>query len=162
MKCLHLHYQKQLYIKVKKTRGKYCQDIVIKKREICKLILQPSPKWCSMKKPEVFYEKRCSCKLHQNHRKTSVPESLFLIKSQTRGHRCFPANFCEISKNTLFTEHLWPIVSNFICGVFFIFSIIKKFRLKKSGFVRKMSTSGKPTLLSRNCGEKKSRNTFYF
>ena len=44
-KCLYVHYQKQLYVKVKLTRGKYCQDIVIKKREFCYLILQLLPKW---------------------------------------------------------------------------------------------------------------------
>ena len=27
--------------------------------------------------PEVFYEKRCSCKFHKIYRKTPVPESLF-------------------------------------------------------------------------------------
>ena len=30
-KCLYVHYQKQLFIKVKLTRGEYCQDIAIKK-----------------------------------------------------------------------------------------------------------------------------------
>ena len=34
-KCLHVNYQKQLYIKIKLTRGKHCQDIDIKKREFC-------------------------------------------------------------------------------------------------------------------------------
>ena len=29
----HARYQKQLYIDVKFTRGKYCEDIVIKNRE---------------------------------------------------------------------------------------------------------------------------------
>ena len=27
-------------------------------------------------------------------------------------HRCFPMSFCEISKNTFFTEHLWTSASN--------------------------------------------------
>ena len=89
-------------------------------------------------------------------------QSLFFNKVAYPRAQVFSRKFCEISKNTLFTEHLWTIVSNFICGVFFIFSIIKKFRLKKSGSVRKMSTSGKPTLLSRNRAEEKSRNTFHF
>ena len=35
MKCLYVHYQNQLYIKIKAKRRKYCQDIVIKKREFC-------------------------------------------------------------------------------------------------------------------------------
>ena len=36
--------------------------------------------------------------------------------------------------------------SDFICGVFFIFSIIKNFRHEKSRLVRKRSISGKPAL----------------
>ena len=36
--------------------------------------------------------------------------------------------------------------SDFICGVFFIFSIIKNFHHEKGRFVRKKSTSGKPAL----------------
>ena len=43
--------------------------------------------------PEVFYVKRCSQKFYKNHRKTPVPEP------------------CEISINTLFTEHLWKTAS---------------------------------------------------
>ena len=40
-KCLYVQkcLYEQLYIEVKLTRGKYCQDIVIKKREFCLLIL---------------------------------------------------------------------------------------------------------------------------
>ena len=34
-----VHYQEQLYIEVKLTRGKYCRGFVIKKREFCALIL---------------------------------------------------------------------------------------------------------------------------
>ena len=37
-------------------------------------------------------------------------------------------------------------VSDFICGVFFIFSIVKNFRYEKGRFVRKKSTSVKPAL----------------
>ena len=55
----------------------------------------------------------------------------------------FSSEFCKISKNTFFTEHLWMTASDFICGVLFIFSIIKNFRHKKSCFVRKKLTSGK-------------------
>ena len=36
--------------------------------------------------------------------------------------------------------------SDFICGVFFIFSIVKNFRYEKGRFVRKKSTSVKPAL----------------
>ena len=81
-------------------------------------------------------------------------QSLFLNKvtglraatllKQKFWHIFFSCEFCEISKNTLFTEHLWTTASDLICGVFFIFSIIKNFRHEKSRFVRKRSTSGKP------------------
>ena len=54
----------------------------------------------------------------------------------------FPVNFFEIPKNTLFIEHLWITAFDFVCGVFFIFSIIKNFRHEKRRFVRKKSTSG--------------------
>ena len=64
------------------------------------------------------------------------------IKKETPA-QVFSCEFGEISKNTLFTEHLCTTASDFICGVFFIFSIIKNFRLEKSRFVRKKSTSGK-------------------
>ena len=47
----------------------------------------------------------------------------------------FPVNFFETSKNTLFIEHLWIIAFDFVCGVFFIFSIIKNFRHEKSQLV---------------------------
>ena len=45
-KCLYVQkcLYEQLYIEVKLTRAKYCQDIVKKKREFCLLILLPSLK----------------------------------------------------------------------------------------------------------------------
>ena len=43
--------------------------------------------------PEVFYEKRCSWKLHKIHRKTPVPESLLWKKRLW--HMCFPVNFAK-------------------------------------------------------------------
>ena len=49
----------------------------------------------------------------------------------------FSCEFCKISKNTFSTEHPWMTASDFICGVFFIFSIIKNFRHEKSCLVRK-------------------------
>ena len=58
----------------------------------------------------------------------------------------FSSEFGKLSKNPIFTEHLYTTASDFICGVFFIFSIIKNFHLKKSHFVRRKSTSEKPTL----------------
>ena len=47
----------------------------------------------------------------------------------------FSCEFGEISKNTLFTEYLCMTASDFICSVFFIFSIIKNFHLEKSQLV---------------------------
>ena len=45
-KCIYVHYQKQLYIKVTLTRGKYCRDIIIKNENFanlyCSLLLRRS------------------------------------------------------------------------------------------------------------------------
>ena len=57
-------------------------------------------------------------KFHKIHRKTPLPEPLFnkvaaldnFIKKETLAH-VFSCEFCEISKNTFFTEHLWTTVS---------------------------------------------------
>ena len=49
--------------------------------------------------PEVFYEKRCSEKFHKN---SGLQQN---IKKETLAH-VFSCEFCEISKNTFFTEHL--------------------------------------------------------
>ena len=65
------------------------------------------------------------------------------IKKETLA-QVFSCEFCEISKHTLFTEHLWTTASDFICGLLFIFSIIKNFRHEKCRFVREKSTSEKP------------------
>ena len=90
-----------------------------------------------------------------NSQENTCARASFLINSQawalqlylkkTLAH-AFSCEFCEISKNILFIEHLWMTASDFICGVFFIFSIIKNFRHEKRRFVRKKSTSGKPAL----------------
>ena len=45
-------------------------------------------------------------------------------------HMCFPVNFTKFLL-------LWTTASDFTCGVFFIFSIIKNFRHEISRFVRK-------------------------
>ena len=50
--------------------------------------------------PEVFYKIRCSYKFCKIRRKTSVPDSLFLIKLQASGR-------AAVSINSFFTEHLW-------------------------------------------------------
>ena len=69
--------------------------------------------------PEVFYEKRCSYKFHKIYRKTPVPKSLFAKDSGT-GVSC---EFCEISKNAFFTEHLWetsPVCLSFCYDIIFV------------------------------------------
>ena len=40
----------------------------------------------------------------------SLPQPATLLKKRL-WYRCFPVNFCEISKNTFFTEHLWTTPS---------------------------------------------------
>ena len=71
----------------------------------------------------VFNEKRCPEKFRKIHRKTPVQESLLLIKLQARPAtllnnfikketlaQVFSNEFCEISKNTFFTEHPWRLL----------------------------------------------------
>ena len=48
-----------------------------------------------------FFKKSCSWKFHKIHRKTPV----------------FFCEFCELSKNSFFTEHLWATASE---GDFFL------------------------------------------
>ena len=51
--------------------------------------------------PEVFCNKRCSKKFHKIHRKTPVPESLFLLKKRLL-HRCFPVNFVKFLRTPFY------------------------------------------------------------
>ena len=60
--------------------------------------------------PEVFCKKRCSYKFHKIHRKT--PEACNFIKKESLA-QVISCEFCEISKTTFFTEHLWATVSVF-------------------------------------------------
>ena len=68
--------------------------------------------------PEAFCKKICSWKFHKIHRKTPVPETFFnkvaarlwpqacnFIKKETLV-QVISCEFCEISKNTFFTEHI--------------------------------------------------------
>ena len=41
---------------------------------------------------------------------SSEPEACNFIKKETLAH-VFPCQFCQISKNTFFTEHLWATAS---------------------------------------------------
>ena len=54
--------------------------------------------------------------MYKFHRKTPLPEPLFLIKLQVWGlqlfkkrdwHRCFPVNFVKFLRRPFFKEHLW-------------------------------------------------------
>ena len=56
--------------------------------------------------PEVFHVKRFSYKFHKIHRKTLVPEACNFIEKETLA-QVFSCEFCEISKNIFFTDHLW-------------------------------------------------------
>ena len=71
-------------------------------------ILQKQP-------PELFYEKRCSYKLHKIHKKTPVPESFFNKIADLRAatllkkklwHRCFPVNFAKCLRTRYFKTTL--------------------------------------------------------
>ena len=72
---------------------------------------------------------RCFCR--SSHRRCFVRKSIlrnlakFAEKHLCQGlrpvtllkkrlwHRCFPVNFCKISKNTFFTEHVWATATTF-------------------------------------------------
>ena len=88
-----------------------------------KLWLYSNKKYDTKQKqpPEVFLE------ISQNsHENTCASQSLFLIKLQALRLSCrsatllkketlaqfFSCEFCKISKNTFFTEHLWMAASN--------------------------------------------------
>ena len=62
--------------------------------------------------PEVFCEKRCSQKFRKIHRKhlCQRPEACNFIKKEALA-QVLCCEFCEISKNTYFTEHLRTIAS---------------------------------------------------
>ena len=67
--------------------------------------------WFQKQPPDVFYIKICSHKFFKIHRKTPVPESFLIklnifFKKETLA-QVFSCEFCEISKNTFFTKHLW-------------------------------------------------------
>ena len=49
-------------------------------------------------------ENRCSQKFHKIRRKAPVPQACNFIKKETLAQG-FSCKFCEISKNTFFTEH---------------------------------------------------------
>ena len=63
-------------------------------------------------------KKGCSVKFRKIHRKTPVPESLFIIKLQPATllkkklwHRRFPVNFAKFLRTPFFTDHFWATAS---------------------------------------------------
>ena len=79
---------------------------------------------CKKQQPEVFYKKKCSLKFSKIRKKLPVKESLFFINCRPEvGNfikkanlaQAFSSEFCEISKNTFFTEHLWATPSELSC-----------------------------------------------
>ena len=80
--------------------------------------------WNIIKKqsPRGVLYKKCSWKFRIIHRKTPVPESLLIklqaqvcnfIKKETLA-QVLSLEFCKISKNTFFTEHLRVAASEYI------------------------------------------------
>ena len=69
--------------------------------------------------PQRFSVKEVFLEISQIHRKTPVPESLFLINLQASSlspstlskrrlcHRYFPVNFAKFLRTRFFAEHLW-------------------------------------------------------
>ena len=63
--------------------------------------------------PELFSKKRCVrnfVKLTRKYLCQSRPQACNFIKKETVA-QVFSYEFCEISKNTFFTEHLWATAS---------------------------------------------------
>ena len=58
--------------------------------------------------PEVFYEKKVFFEISQNSQENTC--ACNFIKKETLA-QVFSREFCEISKNTFFTEHLWTTAS---------------------------------------------------
>ena len=65
--------------------------------------------------PEVFCKKKVLLQTSQNSQGSTCARASFLIKLQE-----ISCEFCEISKNTIFTEYLWETASASIVVNFFI------------------------------------------
>ena len=52
-------------------------------------------------------------KIHKIHRKTPVPKACNFIKKETLAQE-FSREFCEILKNTFFTERFWTTASELL------------------------------------------------
>ena len=62
---------------------------------------------------EVFCEKRCSWKFRNIHRKTPALDFYFNKVAGLQTSQVFSCEYCEISKNTYFEEHLKTAVPGF-------------------------------------------------
>ena len=65
----------------------------------------------------------------QNHKKTRALACNF-IKKETLA-QIFSCEFCEISKNTFFTEHLWAIASHIFKFYKYSFRVAVKINIVK-------------------------------
>ena len=62
--------------------------------------------------PDVFWKNVFLEISHNSRENTCARESLWIKLKKNLWHRCFPVNFCKISKNTFFTEHIrWLLLS---------------------------------------------------
>ena len=122
-------------------------------------------KWPS----EVFFAKRCSQKFHKIHRKTPVPESLFkqsckpeasnFIKKKTLA-QVFSCGFCEISKNTFFTEHLWTTASASPLVIYFLVCSISRHPWKYISIDRRYFYCISTTHMTSICNKKTFRQKY--
>ena len=81
---------------------------------------------------EVFHKKRYSQKFHKIHRKTPVPglKACNCIKKETLA-QVFSCEFCEISKNTFFTEHLRTTASyNYLNGLIINVNFVDRYSIQ--------------------------------
>ena len=92
----------------------------------------------------MFYEKRCSYKLHKIHRKTRVPESLFnkiaglraaTLSKKKVWHRGFPVNFAKYLWTRYFKTPLGDCFWFVAC--FFNFPLSKIFATRKAASCEK-------------------------
>ena len=97
--------------------------------------------------PEVFCKKSCYQNFGKIHREAPLPEFLFNKVVGLSRAQVFPCEFSQISKNTIFTEHLCATTSRRE-----ILSKITKVTnseifLKKVAFLKKTLILGKRTFL---------------
>ena len=93
----------------------------------------------------MFYKKGYSEKFRNIHRKTSVLESLF---NKIAGLQVFSCEYCDISKNGFFIEHLQWLLLNLVFRISYLFRMreyekqLHLFQSKKERYY-----VGKPSLM---------------